>query len=87
MHQARWGRKGGGLTWQRTVDDGQWAGAELIEIKAAGACDNGFWYRVHQGIRSLLVNGEAYLIVEPPSYYYRVMTRSDKMPVLIGERI
>lgn len=29
----------------------------------------------------------AYMIVEPASYYYRIMTRADRMPVLIGERI
>ena len=29
----------------------------------------------------------AYLICEPASHYYNVMTRSAWMPVLIGERI
>jgi hypothetical protein len=84
---VRWGRKGGGLTWQRTVDDGQWVGADLVEIRAASGLDNGIWFRIHQGVRGLLVRGEAYVIVEPSSYYYRVMTRRDRMPVLIGERI
>jgi hypothetical protein len=27
-----------------------------------------------------------YLLCEPASHYFRVMTRSDRMPVLIGER-
>lgn len=29
----------------------------------------------------------AYMIVEPASYYYKIMTRAERMPVLIGERI
>ena len=84
---VRWGRRGGGLTWQRTVEEGGWSGAELVEIKASAGSDGGVWYRIRQGVRGLLVGGEAYLIVEPASYYYRVMTRQNRMPVLIGERI
>jgi hypothetical protein len=29
----------------------------------------------------------AYVICEPASHYYRVMTGMDRMPVFIGERI
>jgi hypothetical protein len=40
------------------------------------------------GIRGLLVPDErglavAYMVCEPASHYYRVMTGSDRMPVLI----
>jgi hypothetical protein len=50
------------------------------------------WYRVRQGIRGLLTRDEqaqpvCYMICEPASHYYHVMTRSDRMPVLIAERI
>jgi hypothetical protein len=43
-------------------------------------------------VRSVLVRDQcgaerASLICEPASHDYRVMTRSDWMPVLIGERI
>jgi len=82
-----WGRKGGGLTWQRTVDNGLWVGAEAVEIRASAGLDGGVWYRIRQGVRGLVVHGEAYMIVEPASHYYHVMTRRDRMPVLIGERI
>ena len=93
-----WGSRSGrlprsGLTWQRTIDDGGWAsyGAEPVEIRASLGLDGGVWYRIRQGIRGLLVETPqetvAYLIVEPASYYYRVMTRRERMPVLIGERI
>jgi hypothetical protein len=37
----------------------------------------------------LLVKDEpaVYVLCEPATRYYRVMTRSERMPVLIGERI
>jgi hypothetical protein len=56
------------------------------------ALDQGVWYRVRQGIRGLLVPDErgiavAYMICEPATHYYRIMTRNGRMPVLIQERI
>src|SRR5689334_19479191 len=55
-------------------------------------CDKGIGFRIRQGIRGLLLSDEhcedvAYMICEPASHYYKVMTRSKRMPVLIGERI
>jgi hypothetical protein len=54
--------------------------------------DRGVWYRIRQGIRGLLVPDErglavCYMLCEPASHYYQVMTRSNRMPVLIEERI
>lgn len=98
LRTVQWGSRSGrlpksGLTWQRTIDEGGWEpyAAEPIEIRASLGLDGGVWYRIRQGIRGLLVNTPqetaAYLIVEPSSYYYRVMTRQARMPVLIGEKI
>ena len=98
LRTVQWGSSSGrlpksGLTWQRTIDDGGWVPyrAESIEIRASLGLDGGVWYRIRQGIRGLLVETPqetaAYLVVEPASYYYRVMTRRESMPVLIGERI
>src|SRR5215468_9345335 len=84
----------GGWTKQTTVESGYWShcGAEMIEIFASLALDNGVWYAVRQGMRGLVVADEGghervYVICEPASHYYGVMTRSAWMPVLIGERI
>jgi hypothetical protein len=93
-----WGSRTGrlpksGVTWQRTIDEGGWEPyeAEPVEIRASLGHDGGVWYRIRQGIRGLLVETPqetaAYLIVEPASHYYKVMTRRERMPVLIGERI
>ncbi len=83
----RWGRRGCGLTWQTTIDSGKCVGAEPIDILASAGYENGFWFRIRRGVRGIYWNGEAFMIVTPASYYYRTMTRSDRMPVLIGEII
>jgi hypothetical protein len=66
--------------------------AEAVDVPAALAFDGGVWYAVRQGVRGVLgpdEGGEAlvYVVCEPASHYYAVMTRSAWMPVLIGERI
>jgi hypothetical protein len=62
-----------------------------VVIPEIAAFDRGVWYRVRQGVRGLLAEyagaRAVYVVVEPASYYYKIMTRSDRMPVLIGERI
>ena len=68
------------------------AGLPAGEVPAVLEYDGGVWYAIRQGVCGVLVSDEhgaarAYLICEPASHYYRVMTRSDWMPVLIGERI
>ena len=52
----------------------------------------GVWYKDHLGVRGLLVPDErgcavAYLICEPSSHYYQVMTGSQRMPVFHHQRI
>jgi hypothetical protein len=99
---ARWGCRRGdsralpctGWTWRTTVEDGGWRNisAAPVTIPATMGLENGIWYRVRQGMRGLLVWDEqglpaVYMICEPASHYYQVMTRSRRMPVLIGERI
>jgi hypothetical protein len=49
-------------------------------------------FRAREGIKGLLVRDEkgieaAYMLIEPASGYFRTMTRSDRMPVLVGDRI
>ena len=82
-----------GLTWLHSVENGAWANQEVerVEIPAALGLENGVWYRVHRGVKGILAEVNhvvaAYVLVEPASYYYRIMTRSERMPLLIGERI
>jgi hypothetical protein len=99
---ARWGNSRGqsrflpwtGWTWLETIRSGGWRDSRAIpvDIPATFGLDRGRWYRVVQGIRGLLVPDErgmavVYMICEPASHYYKVMTRSDRMPVFIEQRI
>ena len=83
-----------GWTWRATVEAGRWSALEPepVGIPATYGLMNGVWFRVRQGVRGLLVRDRGghpavYLICEPATRYYRVMTRSDWMPVLVGEVI
>jgi hypothetical protein len=93
---VRWGNGCGrsrrlpltGWTWHATIKEGYWANlhAVPVDIPAMLGFERGVWFRIRQGIRGLLVpdeNGVAvvYMICEPASHYYRVMTRSDRMPL------
>ena len=99
---ARWGNGRGesrllprtGWTWMSTVQEGYWRDLDPIpvDIPATIGLERGVWFRIRQGIRGLLVpdergNAVVYMICEPASHYYQVMTRSTRMPVLIEERI
>ena len=82
-----------GWTWLSPVEGGQRGQADMepVMIAATMGLEKGIWFRVRDGIRSLLVRDEhgvesAYMLCEPATHYYQVMTRSERMPVLIGER-
>lgn len=102
LHMVRWGNRRGQsrslpfTAWTRleTVENGGWSNLEtnLVLIPASMGLDEGIWYRIRQGVRGLLVRDETgavvvYVLVEPASHYYQVMTRSSWMPILVGERI
>jgi hypothetical protein len=99
---ARWGCRRGetkvlpitGWAWLATLESGGFSAwePEPVEIPATFALDRGIWYGVREGIRGLLVKDESgaavvYALCQPASRYYEVMTRSERMPVLIGETI
>lgn len=102
LHVVRWGNKHRaerklpptGWTWQETVEAGRWAELEPepVVIPATYGLANGVWYRVKQGMRGLIVRDQqgapvVFMVCEPATRYYRVMTRATWMPVLIGEVI
>lgn len=83
-----------GWTWQTTVEAGGWSQWQAVPviIPASMGLEKGVWYRVRQGMHGLWVADEhgrpaVYMICEPASHYYHIMTRSRRMPVLIDERI
>ena len=81
-------------TWRETIESGYWAkiGAVKVEIPASLALEGGVWYPLRRGIWGVLApdeRGKAVVFVacEPSTSYYRTMTRSDRMPMFIGETI
>jgi hypothetical protein len=100
---VRWGNGRGrsrglprsGWTWMESIEGGIWRNLEPVDVSIPatyGLDGRGVWYRIEVGIRGLLVpdeNGKAivYMICEPASDYYHVMTGSKRMPVLIDQRI
>ena len=64
----------------------------MIDIFASLGLDNGVWYAIRQGMRGLVVADESgqeriYVVCEPASHYYGVMTLGWHWLVLTGERI
>jgi hypothetical protein len=101
LEVIRWGSRRGesrrlpctGWAALTTVEAGGWSvfEPEPVDIPATMGLENGVWYGIRQGIRGLLVADEwgqpvVYMLCEPSSHYFRVMTRSRWMPVLIDER-
>ena len=83
-----------GWTWQASIEDGMWRNLDAlpVDIPAMLGYERGTWYTIHEGIRGLLVpdergNAVVYMICEPASHYYRIMTRSTRMPIFIEQRI
>lgn len=79
---------------QEAIQRGEWHGVEPepVEIPASFGWDRGVWFRVKEGVQGILVRDEdgnpvVYMLTEPSTHYYRVMTRNDRMPVLCRERI
>ena len=99
---VRWGNRRGqspGLpctawTSLETMESGGWVRHEPREvlIPASLGLDRGVWYSVREGVRGVVVRDEegspvAYVLVEPSTHYYQVMTRSEWMPSLVRELI
>src|ERR1043165_3564410 len=73
--------------WGGWVEEGKWAAREPepVEIPATMGLEGGVSFKIQQGIRGVLVkddggNAAVYVVCEPASHYYEVMTRSKRMP-------
>ena len=98
----RWGNRRGqsrGLpctawTQMETLEKRGWGDREVepVVIAATMGFDRGVWFRVREGVRGVVVKDEqdapvVYVVCAPSTHYYQVMTRSEWMPVLVGETI
>ena len=74
------------------MEGGGWndLGATEVVIPATAGLEGGIWFRIRQGVRGVLVRDErgrdvVYVVCEPAHHDYGVMTKSRRMPVLVGE--
>lgn len=79
---------------QESLEAGRWSRLrpELVEIPAALGLEKGVWFQITEGIRGVLVLDEqarqhVYMLTQPASHYYQIMTRHDRMPVLLGQQM
>lgn len=96
-----WGNRSGkgklpktGWCQQESLAAGKWRwlSPELVEIPANFGLEKGIWFQVTEGMKGVLVRDESrnehvYMLTEAASHYYEVMTRHNRMPVLIGQAI
>jgi hypothetical protein len=102
LQVVRWGNKDRaerklpptGWTWQEKIEGDWWSALspEPVDIPASYGLMNGVWYKVKQGMQGLLVHDReahpvVFVVCQPATRYYQVMTRSKWMPLLIGEVI
>ncbi len=96
-----WGNRSGkgklpktGWCQQESLAAGKWRwlNPEAVEISANFGLEKGIWFQVTEGMKGILVRDESrqehvYMLTEAASHYYEVMTRHNRMPVLIGQTI
>lgn len=63
-----------------------------VLIPATFGLMNGVWFKVKQGMKGLVVqdrqgNPVVFMLTEPSTRYFNVMTRAEWMPLLIDEVI
>jgi hypothetical protein len=71
------------------IESGLWQPLqpEPATIVAALALDRGLWFQVKEGIKCVVVRNHVYMLTEPATRYYQVMTRSNRMPIFIGQTV
>lgn len=78
-----------GYCEQESLSEGDWQKHHPlpVDIPASFAVDRGVWYLVREGFRGIMVSQRVYLLRQPATHYYQIMTRNKRMPVMIGESI
>jgi hypothetical protein len=96
-----WGNRGGpgklpktGWCKKESLEAGKWKWLQPapVEISANFGLEKGIWFQVVEGMKGVTVLDESgaphvYMLTQPASHYYEVMTRHDRMPVLLGEQM
>lgn len=68
----------------------RWLQPEPVKILAAFGQTNGVWYQVRQGIQGILIYDEdeqphCFMLTQPSTHYFKIMTGKERMPILMGQ--
>ncbi len=72
------------LPWAGWTDE---PGGELVLIPATFGCDGGIWFAITGGLRGVIRSRKVYLLFQPATHYYEVMTRNKRMPAFASGTI
>lgn len=79
---------------KESLEEGRWRWLrpEPVVIAADFGLEKGAWFPIDQGIRGVVVDDEqgrphVYMLTQAASHYYQIMTRHDRMPVLVDQEI
>lgn len=80
---------------QEDLESGLWQHLHpiLIEIPATLGLEKNVWYLIPEGgLRGIIVRDErrqprVYLVTQPASHYYEIMTRHNRMPLFVGRQM
>lgn len=77
-----------------TLQSGAWShfSPEPAEILGSFGLERGVWFQIPQGIKGVVIHDQrqrpyVYMLLQPASHYYEVMTGYQREPVFIGEQI
>lgn len=101
LHILPWGNRQKNikapLAWScevATLKSGAWSmyGPEPVEILANFGLERGTWFQIKEGIKGLIIHDQqeqpyVYMLLQPSSHYYQVMTGYNKEPVFLGDQI
>ena len=70
----------------------KWLRPQAVVIPADFGLEKGVWFQVIQGMKGVVVYDElerlhVYMLTQPASHYYEIMTKHDRMPQLIEQEI
>jgi hypothetical protein len=80
----------GGQVRLESIDAGKWPTPfRLVDIPCSLIKEEKVWALVREGVQGLLATDDAglervWIICEPSTYYYKIMTRGEWMPLLVG---
>lgn len=97
-HLIEWGNKTSnklpktGYCKQESLKAGKWRWLEPqpIKILASFARTNGVWYQVREGIEGILIYDDlniphCFMLTQPSTHYFKIMTGNERMPALINQ--